>query len=109
MSYSSPVGYNIGQANDLHLFDDAFRLEILKNKNERNGLLMISSSCAGMVSVCLGVSIDILAGGSLVGRVLTGVGVSLVLVVPSCYFASILYKRCTEMDNNFLEDNLNEF
>ena len=101
MSYTEHVGYNIGQADDLHLLDDAFRLEILKNRNERNGLLMISSSCAGMVSICLGFSVDLLVGSSLAGRVLVGVGVSLILVVPSYFFSSVLYKCCNETDDNF--------
>lgn len=109
MSYTSPVGYNIGQADDLHLFDDAFRLQILKNKNERNGLFMISSSCVGIFLVCLGASIDLYAAGALTGRVLTGAGFSLILVIPSYYFSSFLYKCCNENDNNFVEDNLYAF
>ncbi len=100
MSYTEHVGYNIGKKDDLHLFDDAFRLKILNNNDERNGLVMISSSFAGMICLCLGVSVDLLAGSSLTGRVLVGVGVSLVLVVPSHLFATVLCKCCYEMDNN---------
>lgn len=100
MSYTEHVGYNIGQNDDLHLFEDAFSLEILINQKERNGFLMISSSCVGMVSVCLGVSANLLNGTSLAGRVLVGLGVSLLLVVPSYLFATVLYKCCNEMDNN---------
>ena len=54
MNYTEDVGYNFGKVDDLHVLDDAFRLQILKIEDKKNWLGL------NQLGICLEITRDLL-------------------------------------------------
>ena len=93
MNYTEDVGYNFGKVDDLHVLDDAFRLQILKIEDKKKNLSRISNLYIGAVCTYLLIGYD---ASTLVGKVFIAVGFGISIVVPACYLATMLYKRSNE-------------